>query len=165
MWLFNDHVRPTGCSVTSSSGTTGGSALPLPSRIPRTVPFCRASPLMPYCASSTLAPWPMTTPSTSTAPRCKPSPMVSQLRPGSRRGPRTLGRQHRAIEPAPAGPVVLRARNGQRSSGQLPPESPAHPGRGGYGTQTTAPRPLAKTQVRAPAKPAPNHPWRRPLLT
>ena len=70
-----------------------------------------------------------------------------------------------ATEPAPAGPVALRARTGRRSNGQLPADSPARPARDGHRAQTTAPRPPAKTPARIPAKPAPNHPWRRALLT
>ncbi len=70
-----------------------------------------------------------------------------------------------ATAPAPAGPVALRARTGRRSNGQLPADSPARPARDGHRAPTTAPRPPAKTPARTPNKPAPNHPWRRALLT
>ena len=70
-----------------------------------------------------------------------------------------------ATAPAPAGPVALRARTGRRSNGQLPADSPARPARDGHRAPATAPRPPAKTPARTPNKPAPNHPWRRALLT
>ena len=70
-----------------------------------------------------------------------------------------------ATAPAPAGPVALRARTGRRSNSQLPADSPARPARSGSRARTTAPRPPAKTPARTPNKPAPNHPWRRALLT
>ena len=122
-----------------------------------------------------LAPWPTTTPSTSTAPRCRRSPMGA--------GPATLGPASKSKSgwtaaswsstragPWPqsrprAGPVALRARTGRRSNGQLPADAPARPARDGHRAPTTAPRPPAKTPARIPAKPAPNHPWRRALLT
>ncbi len=63
-----------------------------------------------------------------------------------------------ATEPAPAGPVVLRARNGRRSNGQRPTASPACPASDGHGAPTTAPRPLAKTHAPTTTKPAPHHP-------
>ena len=75
-----------------------------------------------------------------------------------------------ATKPAPSGPVTLRARTGRRSNGHLPsarasehPEStdgsPAAPHM--RKTQATS-RP---TQTHAPRRPAPDHPWRRSLLT
>ena len=70
-----------------------------------------------------------------------------------------------ATAPAPAGPVALRARTGRRSNSQLPADSPARAARSGSRARTTAPRPPAKTPARTPNKPAPNHPWRRALLT
>ena len=56
-----------------------------------------------------------------------------------------------ATEPAPATPVVLRARNGRRSYGLLPATPP--------------PRPPANTTTPTTTKPAPNHPWRKTRLT
>ena len=75
-----------------------------------------------------------------------------------------------AAEPAPQGPVTLRARNGRRSNGHLASDSASeHPesadGRPAAShvrkTQATS-RP---TQPKAPRRPAPDHPWRRSLLT
>ena len=75
--------RPTGCSGTFCRDTIGSSAWRRPSGN-RPIAHCRrASPLMRSCASSSCAPWPTTTPSTSTAPRCRRSPMGA--------GPATLG--------------------------------------------------------------------------
>ena len=55
-----------------------------------------------------------------------------------------------ATEPAPAGPVALRARTGRRSNGQLPADSPARPARDGHRAQTTAPRPRRKPRPASP---------------
>ena len=72
-----------------------------------------------------------------------------------------------ATELAPAAPVVLRARKGRRANGQLPADLPPCPaGRGrGRGARTATLPSSPKAPARTPAKPAPNHPWRKPLLT
>ena len=58
-----------------------------------------------------------------------------------------------AAEPAPHGPVILRARNGRRSNGHV------------TSNEVSNPRATTKTKTGSPGKPAPNHPWRRPILT
>ena len=58
-----------------------------------------------------------------------------------------------AAEPAPHGPVILRARNGRRSNGYV------------TSNEASNPRATTKTKTGSPGKPAPNHPWRRPILT
>ena len=65
-----------------------------------------------------------------------------------------------AAEPAPHGPVILRARNGRRSNGHV-----TSTGASTHSAQKPNPRPTTKTKTGPPRKPAPNHPWRRPLLT
>ncbi len=83
-----------------------------------------------------------------------------------------------ATEPAPDGPVELRARSGRRSNGSLPANSTAsnskdpliHPvgverRNGAKSPQGTPPPNPARTKARQPRRPAPDHPWRRPLLT
>ena len=67
-----------------------------------------------------------------------------------------------AAEPAPPGPVTLRARNGRRPNGH----SPTHlPGTGPNSLQEVQPRPSTKTRAASPRSPTPDHPWRRPPLT
>ena len=70
-----------------------------------------------------------------------------------------------ASAPAPDEPVVLRARQGRRSNGQLPAAAPGLSVPGGHAPQTTAPLSPSKTEAKTPTRPSPNHPWRRPLLT
>lgn len=83
-----------------------------------------------------------------------------------------------AAVPAPDGPVQLRARNGRRANGQphtdaasSDPNRPhSHPvgterRNGAKGLQGVVTRPLTKTKTGAPTRPAPDHPWRRRLLT
>ncbi len=59
-----------------------------------------------------------------------------------------------AAEPAPHGPVDIRARTGRRANGHLTSNG-----------ASTYPRAPTKIKTRSPRRPAPNHPWRRPLLT
>ena len=81
-----------------------------------------------------------------------------------------------ASVPAPPGPVTLRARSSSRPNGLSP--SDLHGDRangphtrpvgaerrnGAKGIPGVEPRPTIKTN--SPRKPAPDHPWRRPLLT
>ena len=65
-----------------------------------------------------------------------------------------------AAEPAPHGSVILRARNGRR-----PNDHVTSTGVSTHSAQNANPRATTKTKTGLPGKPAPNHPWRRPLLT
>ena len=73
-----------------------------------------------------------------------------------------------AAEPAPYGPVDIRARNGRRAYGHSPPDLA---GSGSNGTRSlpvgAQPRDGVKSLqgVGPTRRPAPNHPWRRRLLT
>ena len=136
------------------------------------------------CASSSAcARWPTTTPSASTAQRynCWSAMASGPSRPASisvdesalKSGVTALSQgQHPVVhrgrtvatKPAPAEPVVLRARSGRRPNGQPPVDSHPLLDDIGHGAQTAAPRPPAKTQARIPTKPALTHPWRRALL-
>ena len=82
-----------------------------------------------------------------------------------------------ASQPAPQGPVTLRARNGPRANGRMAEGKSATPSNGPHthsveagcrardqSLQNTSQQPT-KTKNRAPYKPAPNHPWRTKLLT
>lgn len=82
-----------------------------------------------------------------------------------------------ATEPAPPGPVDLRARSGRRSNGQLPDVTNGsangahmHPvgaerRNGAKSLQGAKSLPSSGTRPANPRKPAPDHPWRKPLLT
>ena len=81
-----------------------------------------------------------------------------------------------AVEPAPEGPVQIRARSGRRSNGRLPDvtnrANPAHTppvgaGRGNRAKrlQGAGPRPTTKTKDGSSGRPSPNHPWRRMRMT
>ena len=74
-----------------------------------------------------------------------------------------------ASEPAPPAPVTLRARNGRRSNGHIHSDgASAHPVpavRRAGDQQVQEIGPLPPTTAKAPRKPAPDHPWRRKLLT
>ena len=65
-----------------------------------------------------------------------------------------------AAEPAPHGSVILRARNGRR-----PNDHVTSTGVSTHSAQNANPRATTKTKTGLSGKPAPNHPWRRPLLT
>ena len=82
-----------------------------------------------------------------------------------------------AAEPAPPGPVELRARTGRRSNGQLPDATTdsangahIHPvgaerRNGAKSLQGANPLPNSGRRSGNPRRPAPDHPWRKPLLT
>ena len=82
-----------------------------------------------------------------------------------------------AAEPAPPGPVELRARTGRRSNGQLPDattdsanDAHIHPvgaerRNGAKSLQGGKPLPSPRKRSGNPRRPAPDHPWRKPLLT
>ena len=82
-----------------------------------------------------------------------------------------------ATEPAPPGPVDLRARSGRRSNGQLPDDTTGsangahiHPvgaerRNGAKSLQGAKPLPGSGRRSGNPRRPAPDHPWRKPLLT
>ena len=81
-----------------------------------------------------------------------------------------------AVEPAPEGPVQIRARSGRRSNGRLPDVTNGangdhtHPVGAGLGSlaqrlQGAGPRPTTKTKDGSSSRPSPNHPWRRMRLT
>ena len=82
-----------------------------------------------------------------------------------------------AAEPAPPGPVELRARSGRRSNGQIPDVTTGsangahiHPvgaerRNGAKSLQGGNPPSSPGRRSGNPRKPAPDHPWRRPLLT
>ena len=82
-----------------------------------------------------------------------------------------------AVEPAPDGPVELRARSGRRSNGQLPdgttrsangahlPSVGDERRNGAKSYRGPDPNPPPRRRSRHPRKPAPDHPWRRKLLT
>ena len=83
-----------------------------------------------------------------------------------------------AAQPAAKGPVTLRARNGRRANGRPPADEPvstsnsahtrpagAERRNGAKGTQGVEPHHTTKTKTAGLNKPAPNHPWRRRLLT
>ena len=82
-----------------------------------------------------------------------------------------------AAEPAPPGPVELRARTGRRSNGQLPDATTdsangahIHPvgaerRNGAKSLQGAKPLPNSGRRSGNPRRPAPDHPWRKPLLT
>ena len=83
-----------------------------------------------------------------------------------------------AAEPAPDGPVELRARSGPRSNGHLPAERPAPYSNGALTHPVGAERPNGAKRLQGadplppptrrsghPRRPAPDHPWRRTLLT
>ena len=65
-----------------------------------------------------------------------------------------------AAEPAATESVTLRARSGRRSNGHLTSTEVST-----HSAQNANPRPTTKTKTGPPRKPAPNHPWRRRLLT
>ncbi len=83
-----------------------------------------------------------------------------------------------AAEPAPPEPVTLRARGGRRSNGLSHADVPASGSNGAHtrpvgaerrngakGLQDVEPRPATKTRAGNPRRPAPDHPWRRRILT
>ena len=70
-----------------------------------------------------------------------------------------------ASQPASPEPVTLRARSGRRSNGLSHADVPASGSNGAKGLQDVEPRPSTRTRAGSPSKPAPNHPWRRRLLT
>ena len=83
-----------------------------------------------------------------------------------------------AVEPAPDGPVELRARSGRRSNGHPPADDALSGSNGAHSRpvgaerrngakslQGVRPLPTPKTKTGSPWKPAPDHPWRRTRLT
>ena len=83
-----------------------------------------------------------------------------------------------ATEPAPHGPIEIRARSGRRPSGHPHPDGTDHTSNGAYShsvgaerrngaksPQSGEPLPSTKTNTGSPRRPAPDHPWRRRLLT
>ena len=60
-----------------------------------------------------------------------------------------------AAEPAPHGPVILRARNGRRSNGHWTADV------AGSGSNDAHLCPITKTKTGSLRRPAPNYPWRR----
>ena len=78
-----------------------------------------------------------------------------------------------AAEPAPHGPVEIRARSGRRSNGHLPDRTGGPVTPVVHRTEAVSPNgdPSNRTprptdvKSRSRPKPTPNHPWRRPLLT
>ena len=72
-----------------------------------------------------------------------------------------------ATGPAPLGPVELRARGGPRSNGAHSHAVGAERRNGAKGLQRVSdkPSPTPKRRSKKPYKPAPDHPWRRKLLT
>ena len=81
-----------------------------------------------------------------------------------------------AAQPAPIGPVEIRARGGRRANGLSPTDVPINGSNGAHarpvgderrngakGLQGAEPRPPTKTRTSSPRKPAPDHPWRRRL--
>ena len=83
-----------------------------------------------------------------------------------------------AVEPAPDGPVQIRARSGRRSNGRLPADDALSGSNGAHSRpvgaerrngakslQGVRPLPTPKTKTGSPWKPAPDHPWRRTRLT
>ncbi|HIB67730.1 MAG TPA: hypothetical protein EYO33_22185 [Phycisphaerales bacterium] len=76
-----------------------------------------------------------------------------------------------ALEPAPPIPVTLRARKGRRSNGHIPANGayahhvPAERWPGALQVHKIEHHPPTTAKTRPPRKPAPDHPWRRKLLT
>ena len=83
-----------------------------------------------------------------------------------------------AVEPAPDGPVELRARSGRRSNGHPPADDALSGSNGAHSRPVGAerrngaksllgvrPLPTPKTKTGSPWRPAPDHPWRRTRLT
>ena len=70
-----------------------------------------------------------------------------------------------AAEQAPLEPVTLRARSDRRSNGHLPQGKPRPTSNAHDYLKETYPRTPTKTKTRSPSTPAPNHPWRKQLLT
>jgi hypothetical protein len=83
-----------------------------------------------------------------------------------------------AVEPAPDGPVELRARSGRRSNGHPPADDALSGSNGAHSRpvgaerrngakslQGVRPLPTPKTKTGSPWRPAPDHPWRRTRLT
>ena len=83
-----------------------------------------------------------------------------------------------AAESAPPGPIEIRARSGRRPNGHPPPDGAdrssngAHSHPVGSSLRSVAqslrggePLPSTKTNTGSPRRPAPDHPWRRRLLT
>ena len=78
-----------------------------------------------------------------------------------------------AVEPAPDGPVELRARSGRRSNGRLPDDTngaDTHPvgaerRNGAKRIQGAGLLPPPRRRFGHPTRPAPDHPWRRKILT
>lgn len=70
-----------------------------------------------------------------------------------------------ATEPAPPGPVELRARNGRRSNGAHIHPVGAERRNGAKSLHGGKNLPGPRKRSGNPRKPAPDHPWRRPLLT
>ena len=70
-----------------------------------------------------------------------------------------------AAEPAATEPVTLRARSGRRANGHLPQGKPRPTSNAHDYLKETYPRTPYKTKTRSPSIPAPNHPWRKQLLT
>ena len=83
-----------------------------------------------------------------------------------------------ATEPAPHGPVEIRARSGRRPNGHPHPDGSdrssngalshsvgAERRNGAKSPQSGEPLPSTKTNTGSPRRPAPDHPWRRRLLT
>ena len=83
-----------------------------------------------------------------------------------------------ATEPAPHGPIEIRARSGRRPNGHPLPDGADHSPNGAHshpvgperrnGAKSLRggePLPSTKTNTRSPRRPAPDHPWRRRLLT
>ena len=65
-----------------------------------------------------------------------------------------------AAEPAPRGAGDIRARTGRRANGHVTSN-----GASTHHVQKAYPRATTKIKTRSHWRPAPNHPWRRPLLT
>ena len=74
-------------------------------------------------------------------------------------------------EPAPPIPVTLRARSGRRSNGHIPSNGASTPSvhaqrrSGAQHVHKIKTHPPTTAKTKSPAKPPPDHPWRRSLLT
>ena len=152
--------RPTRCSGTSCLASTSDSESPQHSQAP---PIA-LTPGVSLEASSTSALWPTTTPSGSTAPPSSADDLRASYARAKVEVQERLDGSTVVITKARPWPQsqpptgILRARNGRRSNGHV-----TSTGASTHSAQKPNPRPTTKTKTGPPRKPAPNHPWRRPL--